>query len=309
MSRLTGRARVRRRLPAGGPWRKPAPHLLLACVATLMGQQKPVESSTAASVKITYQDQQQVVETSSVTYETTSTGVPGRPQDERLLLRKITKVKQVVDEIGEEASTKIEAWPLGVDLTQKPIYSLTLPGVDCESVDGNVLVTLLGLEDTQWWSVNKLGTGEHLFDTYVPLVHFSISREVGEMRYVGLEVPPDDAPDQRLKDPHVVAVLTYASRDRVLREVLITAEDPKKAQMLRAYEDVTRTVSKTERETGVATAGKRAPEPARSIRISFSENYPSPPNTTTIIIPIVKDDLDLAQAQVPLKLHVKVWKR
>ncbi|HEV8145243.1 MAG TPA: hypothetical protein VGP79_02620 [Bryobacteraceae bacterium] len=277
--------------------------------ALLTGQAKPVESQTPATVKITERDSQQVVEITNVAYETTSTGVPGRPQNERLLLRKITKRKQVVDEIGEEASTTIDAWPLGTDLSQPPIYSVTLPGIDCESIDGNVLVTLLGLEDTQWWSVNKLGTGEHLFDTYVPLLRFSISREVGEVRYVGLDVPPDNTKDSRLKDPHVVAVLTYASRDKVLREVLITADDPKKAQILRSYSDATRTVTKVERETGVAVAGKRAPEPARSLRITFSENYPSPPNATAIVIPIVKDDLDVAHATVPLKMHVAAWKR
>jgi hypothetical protein len=273
------------------------------------GQPRPVESQTPATVKITYVDKQQVVETTSVVYETTSNYVPGRPKDERLLLRKITKRKQVVDEIGEEASTTIDAWPLGTDLSQPPIYSVTLPGIDCESVDGNVLVTLLGLEDTQWWSVNKIGSGEHLFDTYVPLLHFSISREVGEMRYVGLEVPPDDTKDARLKDSHVVAVLTYASRDKVLREALITADDPKKAHLLRSYNDTTRTVTKVERETGVAAAGKRAPEPARSLRITFNENFPSPPNATAIVIPIVKDDLDLAHATVPLKMRVAAWKR
>jgi len=281
----------------------------LGAAVLLTGQARPVESQTPATVKITYVDKQQVVETTSVTYETTSNYVPGRPKDERLLLRKITKRKQVVDEIGEEASTTVDAWPLGTDLSQPPIYSVILPGIDCESVDGNVLVTLLGLEDTQWWSVNKIGTGEHLFDTYVPLLRFSISREVGEMRYVGLEVPADDAKDARLKDPHVVAVLTYASRDKVVREVLITADDPKKAQMLRSYNDASRTVTKVERETGVAAAGKRAPEPARSLRITLSENFPSAPNTTAIVIPIVKDDLDLAHATVPLKLHVAAWKR
>jgi hypothetical protein len=172
-----------------------------------------------------------------------------------------------------------------------------------------VLVTLLGLEDTEWWSVNKLGTGEHLFDTYVPLLNFSISREVQEMRYVGLEVPADDAKDKRLRDPHVVAVLSYASRDKVIREALLTADDPKQAQMLRSYDDATRKLTEVERESGAAIAAKRAPEPARSLRLIISQNPPGPPNAITITIPILKDDLDLAHAQLPLKLHVAAWKR
>ena len=61
--------------------------------------------------------------------------------------------------------------------------------VDAKTVDGALLVILRGLEDTQWWSVYKLGTGERLFDTYVPLLGFSIRRDIQTMRYVGLEVP------------------------------------------------------------------------------------------------------------------------
>ena len=70
-----------------------------------------------------------------------------------------------------------------------------------------------GIEDLQWWSVLKLGTAQRLFDTYVPLLHFSISRETATERYIGLEVPPDDTRDGRLKEAHVVGVLEYASED------------------------------------------------------------------------------------------------
>src|ERR1039457_6099956 len=91
--------------------------------------------------------------------------------------------------------------------------------------------------------IYKLGSGQHLFDTYVPLLSFSISRETVTTRYVGLEVPPDDTGDMRLKQPNVVAVLTYASEDRLIREALVTCDDPKQAQLLRSYADTTRAVS------------------------------------------------------------------
>jgi len=94
-----------------------------------------------------------------------------------------------------------------------------------------------------WWSVCRLGTGQHLFDTYVPLVSFSISKEFVITRYIGLNVPPDDTSDTRLKQPNVFALLTYASADRVLREALLTCDD---AQLFRSYADVTRSVSMLE---------------------------------------------------------------
>jgi len=79
------------------------------------------------------------------------------------------------------------------------------------------------------------GDGERMFDTYVPLVVFTVSRADGTPRYAGLETPADDAADARLKDPHVVAVLTYASGEKVIREALITSDDPKQARTLRSF--------------------------------------------------------------------------
>jgi hypothetical protein len=263
-----------------------------------MGQtHKPFQSQSPASV--TYgvnKDGQQTVEIANVAYEVTSTGVPGRPQDDRLLLRTTTRTKQVVDEIGTEALTTVEAWLLGVDPKQKPLYTLKAEGVDCKTVDGSLLVILRGLEDTEWWSVYKLGTGERLFDTYVPLLGFSIRRDIQTMRYAGFENPSDDSADARLREPHVVGVLTYASAESVLREALITSDDPKQAQMLRSFADASRSVTLVE-------------SPARALKISISQNYPSAPATVTLAVPIVHDVLDLMHAQAPAHLHIASWKR
>jgi hypothetical protein len=150
--------------------------------------------------------------------------VPGRPQTERLLLRTTTRTKQVVDEIGMEASTTVEAWPLGVDPKQKPLYTLKSAGVDSKTVDGALLVILRGLEDTEWWSVYKLGTGERLFDTYVAAARVLDPARHSDHALCGFEEVPDAARTR------VVGVLTYASAERVLREALITSDDPKQAQ-------------------------------------------------------------------------------
>ena len=258
---------------------------------------KPFQTQSPASVAYSVnKDGQQIVEITNVTYEVTSTAVPGRPQDERLLLRTTTRTKQAVDEIGTEASTTLDAWPLGVDPRQKPLYSLNVEGVDAWTVDGALIVILRGLEDTEWWSVYKLGPGERLFDTDVPLLGFSIRRDIQTMRYVGLDVPEDDVKDPRLRDPHAVALLTYASAERVMREALITSDDPRQAQDLRSFADASRSVTLVE-------------TPARALKIAISQNYPSAPATVTLTVPIVRDDLDLAHAQVPQHLHVVAWRR
>lgn len=252
---------------------------------------KPFQSQAPASVAYgVNKDGQQTVEITNVAYQVASS------LDARLLLRMTTRMKETIDEIGIEAATTVEAWPLGVDPKQKPLYSLQVDGVDCKIVDGAFLVILRGLEDTEWWGVYKLGTGQRLFDTYTPLLGFSIRRDIQTMRYVGFEDPPDDAADTRLNEPHVVGVLTYASAERVMREALITSDDPKQAQILRSFADASRSVTLLE-------------APARALKISISQNYPSAPATISITVPILRDDLDLTHAQLPARLHLAVFKR
>lgn len=269
---------------------------------------KPVQAQATSTVITSIEkDGAQTVEIHNVSFEVTWPGVPGRPRDERLLLRKTIKSKTTLGDIGVDANLTLEAWRLTDDLRQKPLYAISIPATDGHTADNAIFVAARGLEEVEWWSVYKLGTGQRLFDTYVPLVSFSISRDVLTTRYAGLEVPPDDAGDARLKQPNVVAVLTYASEDRVIREALITCDDRNRAAQLRSYADETRTLSLLERPT-TTTAGKPG-EPSRSLKISFSETYPSAPNTIDLVIPLAADDLDLAHAQLPAKLHVAAWHR
>jgi hypothetical protein len=254
---------------------------------------KPLGVQSYSTYSQTEKNGQITVEIRNVTYHVSGQGVPGRPAGERLLLRKSTRERHVLDEIGVLATVTLEAWPLGVDPKQKPLYSATITGDDAQVVEDAVWVVNRGLEDLQWWSVLKLATAQRLFDTYVPLLHFSISRETATERYIGLEVPPDDTRDARLKEPHTVAVLEYASEDQVIREALLTCDDPQRARLLRSYEDGSRVLAGT----------------PQGLTVSFSQNYPSPPDTVTVTVPILNDDLDLARAKLPSGLHIAAWKR
>jgi hypothetical protein len=236
---------------------------------------------------------QTTVDIRNVSYHMSGQGVPGLATEQRLLLRKSTRQRQALDEIGGLATVTLEAWILGVDPKQKPIYSATITGNDAEIVENAMWVVSRGVEDVEWWSVLKLGTAQRLFDTYVPLLHFSISRETIKERYIGLDIPPDDTRDARLKEPHVVGVLEYASEDQVIREALITCDDTQRARLLRSYEDGTRTLTGN----------------SQGLTISFSQNFPSPPDTITLTVPILSDDLDLAKAKLPAGLHIAPWKR
>ncbi len=254
--------------------------LMAAAACSLLAQPN-------SSYRYTVKDGEKTVEITNVTYEVTNYDV---------VLRTTTHSKHVVGDIGTEASTTVEAWKLGTDLKQKPLYAVTAEGTESRTVEGELFVISRGLEEVEWWSVYKLSTGTHLFDTYVPLVKFLFGRESVTNRYVGLQVPPDDIKDARLKEPHVVAVVSYASEAKVIREALITCDDPKQAALLRSYADTTRTL------TG---SGQKS----HSLRVSFSQNYPSPPATIAVVIPLIGDDLDIAHAQLPPRMHVAAWKR
>jgi hypothetical protein len=45
------------------------------------------------------------------------------------------------------------------------------------------------------------------------------------------------------------------------------------------------------------------------LRLSFSQNFPAPAATIAVVVPIANDDLDLAQAKLPPRMHIAVWKR
>lgn len=262
-------------------------------------ESKPFQAQSTSSISYSGgKEGDRTVEITNVTYDISGDSVPGRPRGSRLTLRTTTRSKEIVGDEGIESTVTVEAWPLGVDLRQKPLYALTLPGMGARTLDlGILLVDRSDGGDVSWWSVYKLGTGQHLFDTYVELLRFTVSRADGTNRYAGLEVPPDDATDARLKEPHAVAVLAYASEEKVIREVLISCAGTSRAALLRSYADTTRTLAMVERPTG------------REIRIAFEDNYPSAPNPTVLSIPIVKDDLDVAHAQLPPGMRVAVWKR
>jgi len=277
--------------------------------APAKGVAKSMQAQSSSSINSTTDaNGSEVVEIHNVAYEVTGTDVPGR-LGERLLLRKTVHSKETLGDIGINATITLEAWRFGDDVRQKPLYAITASGSDGHTLDNAIFVAERGLEEVDWLSIYKLGTGQHLFDTYVPLVSFSISKEFLTTRYVGLEVPPDDTADARLKQPNVVAVLSYASEDRVLREALLTCDDPKQAQLLRSYADTTRSLAMVERPPVATPPGAKPREPLRTLRLTFSQNYPSPPDTKDVIIPLQGDDLDLVHAQLPPRIHAAVWKR
>ena len=176
-------------------------------------------------------------------------------------------------------------------MTGKPLYSISLTGVDASVLEGEVLRFERGTEEVDWWTIHRLADGRRLFDTYVPLLVFSPSRETYTPRYAGLLVPPDDDPDPKLRDPKLVAVIEYASEQKLLGEVRITCGDKQRARLLRSYSDQTRTLTLLESPL--------------ALEVSFRNHYPDPPSRADVVVPVVRDTLDVARAHVPAGLRLE----
>jgi hypothetical protein len=274
-----------------------------------------VSAQSTASFALSVKDGETIVDITNVAYDTTGTYVPGRPTDERLVLRTTVRRREVIGDKGVDENVTVEAWPLGTDLAKQPLYAVTLEGAGASIEDNGILVFDRQTEEVAWWSVYGLGGGAAMFDSHVPLLSFSITGEVQTLRYAGLEVPPDDAADPRLAEPHVVGLVSYASADKVIRQALITCDDPERARALRSYWDTTRELGLEQgpprAKAPDAKAGRPAwPDPTLTLKLTWSAEPPDPPQPVTALIPVAEgDDLDLAHARLPAGMHIAAWTR
>src|ERR1700693_1754559 len=83
----------------------------------------------ASSYRYTVKGDEKTIEITNVNYHVTSTD---------LVVRMTTSSKQIIGDMGMEASTTTEAWKLGVDLKTKPIYSVTVEGSERRIVEAAV---------------------------------------------------------------------------------------------------------------------------------------------------------------------------
>src|SRR3954469_10238224 len=117
-------------------------HLLAAglFMAATASAQSSVHAESTSSIQVSGKDLEQTIEIHNVTYQYSSTRVPGRPDEERLALRITTHNKDVIGDIPEPGAVTLEAWPLGVDLRQKPVYTVKVGGDDAHTIDNALWV-------------------------------------------------------------------------------------------------------------------------------------------------------------------------
>ncbi len=215
-----------------------------------------------------------------------------------LVLRKTIRSREVVGDKGLDSEVALAAWPLGSDLAKKPLYDVKAAGTDARTRNGEIWIVEDAADpDVPVWSVYTLASGRRLFRSHVQPLELGVSRADGTLRYAGLEVPPDDAEDPRLRAKNVVAVLSYSAADRVIREAIVTCDDSGRAAELRSYFDEERTLEVGDRAGG------------RFLRVTFRGAYPNRPDVQVLTIPVGKAGLDFPRAVTPEGLHLSVWQR
>jgi hypothetical protein len=210
--------------------------------------------------------------------------------------------------LPDKATATVEAWPIGVDPNTKPLYAIKAdfsPGA--KIVDGVLLVFQHGFRDYSDWSVYRLEDGRYLFKTSVEMFNFRVlsgAPSMADERYVGFELPDENPPDPRLREPHVAGVLTYASADHVIREALLTSDDPDPVSKLDLVAGL-QSLSMIE----TLRPGNKGKDAFQTIRLDFDMEEDVHSKRRHMLVPIKGDDLDLAHAKLPPGVHITKWAR
>lgn len=216
----------------------------------------------------------------NVSFQTMHVAVPGDPRPRRLLLRlEVTNADVFASRPGE-GRVRLDAWPLdGVEDVRRPaLYTIIAPGRAATVAEDGVLV----VEHGSRRSVYALATGLWLYDWETPPA--SYAGDGDRRRFVALAAVEEDMP------PRSIAVLTLATNQAVLKRLLIVADDPTRARLLRSSVGMIRPVPRFDDAT------------RRTIDLSLPAGL--------MRIPVLGDDLDLANAQVPQGLRLlelKAW--
>ena len=216
----------------------------------------------------------------NVTFHPVAVVLPGDPRPQRLLVRLEVDTNELGDATGD-GRVRLDAWPIEAasDLRKAPVYTVVVPGRNANLDPEGMMVVERG---NGRHSAFSLSDGSWLYDADVAVAGFPLDPE--HRRFAALAQADDDLP------LGAVAVLTLASPQRVIRRLLISADDAGRGRFLRGSVAMTRPVPRLEDGSHRVL---EVPLPAGTLRIAF-----------------VGDDLDLATAEIPagLKLtEMKPW--
>ncbi|MDO8608147.1 MAG: hypothetical protein Q7R40_16555 [Phaeospirillum sp.] len=200
-------------------------------------------------------------------------GVPmvGEPRPRRLLLRQHI----VVGEDGE-GQARLDAWLMGspAELRKAPLYTIWARAASAALGDDSMFWTERAGRRTAY----SLADGNRLFDADLPIAQFIFEPEARRMAALAVA-------DEEFSGRGGVAVITYAAPGRVLRRVVLVADDLMRANMIRATLSSTKLLSFIDEPLG-----------GRMIELPLGAGI--------VRVPVGLNDLDLARAVVPAGLRL-----
>jgi len=195
----------------------------------------------------------------------------GEPRPRRVLLR----LKTAVGDDGDGLA-RLDAWPMGspAELRQAPLYTVRARAASASLGDDSMLWT----EHKGRRTAYSLVDGGWLFDADLPVTTFVFEPEARRMAALSVA-------DEEYAGRGGVAVISYAAPGRVLRRVVVVADEPQRANTLRATLSATRLLSFADEAVG-----------GRVIELPLAAG--------PLRIPAGINDLDLARATLPVGLRL-----
>lgn len=209
----------------------------------------------------------------NTTYSVVSVPITGEPRPRRTLLRQ----RLALDEGGEGVAS-LTAWPVGApsELRKAPLFHISMPAHAASLGEDFLFWTEKGGRRTAY----SLASGDWLFDADLPLAALTFEPDIRRIAALSQA-------DEEYASRGGVAVFTYAAPGRVIRRVVLVADDPIRAGMLRATLSATRLVAYTDE-----TVGGRVVE--------------LPLGSGAVRIPVSPNDMDVRRAILPSGMRLVV---
>lgn len=208
----------------------------------------------------------------NASFHVVAVGQADSPRPRRLLLRLDVRKDDVFGTGG--GRVRLDSWPLdaATDLRADPAFTIIAQGQSAGIDADGMLLT----DNQNRRSAYSLTEGHWLFDADVPLASFLTENE--KRRLFAVAVAEDDLL------PGGVAVIAYASPQKMIRRFILCADDEARARVIKVSVPLSRPVAR------LADDGKRAAEFTLSAGL--------------VRIPIEDDTLALAKASLPQGLKL-----
>jgi hypothetical protein len=222
-----------------------------------------------------------------------------RGRRERLVLDIATVTRETLNEKGIEGSVDVTA--RAADRAMPMVYSFRLPGRAGTLDEGGLIAIDLDECCALHRAYHDAATGERLFETTVPIASLTLEGKSWKRRVAAFVARMDDREDHRAWGQNAIGLVTYAAADRVIRRVLVTAEDEAVARRLRSLDDERTALAWVDGKSGapiVTVPDRHGVQP--ELRLHFVTSQ------IEIRIPLTADDLVVDTAPAGFRLTGQV---